>query len=397
MLQTCRAAGALVSSPGVERVPFNRPQAVGAELAHVAEALERAELASDGRFAKLCATWLEERVGVERAVLVHSATAALEMMALLLDLEPGDEVIMPSFTFVTTANAVVLRGATPVFVDVRRDTLNIDEARVEDAVTPRTKAIVAVHYAGVPCEMDVLSDIGARHGVAVIEDAAQALLSTYRGRPAGALGDAAAISFHETKNLHCGEGGALLVRRPEWLERSLVLRDKGTNRQRFLRGAVEKYSWVDVGSSYGLGDLSAAFLWGQLERAGEVHEERRRVWDTYHERFAPLEERGLLRRPIVPDHVEHNAHLYYILVRDVGERTRMIDELGRRGVHAVFHYVPLHSAPAGVRFGRAHGDLAETDRASDRLVRLPLWYRMPEEAVDRVTAAVAAIVADAGS
>jgi dTDP-4-amino-4,6-dideoxygalactose transaminase len=378
----------------VERVPFNRPQAVGAELEHVREALAAAELASDGRFARLCTDWLEARVGVERAVLVHSATAALEMMALLLGLEPGDEVVMPSFTFVSSANAVVMRGATPVFVDVRPDTLNIDETLVEDAVTARTKAIMAVHYAGVPCEMDALGEIAARRGAIVVEDAAQALLSTYRSRPAGALGDAAAVSFHETKNVHCGEGGALLVRRPEWLERSLVLRDKGTNRQRFLRGEVDKYSWIDIGSSYGLGDLSAAFLWGQLERADDVLADRLRVWNAYHERFAPLEERGQLRRPIVPEHVEHNAHMYYVLVRDLAERTRMIEELGRRGVHAVFHYVPLHSAPGGLRFGRAQGDLVETDRASDRLIRLPLWYRMPDEVVDRVTTAVAEAVAE---
>lgn len=378
----------------VDRVPFNRPQAIGAELAYVGEALERAELASDGRFAKLCAEWLEARTRVERALLVHSATAALEMIALLLELEPGDEVIMPSFTFVTTANAVVLRGATPVFVDVRPDTLNIDEAQAEEAITPKTRAILAVHYAGVPCEMDALNEIASRRGIAVVEDAAQALLSTYKGRPAGGLGDAAAISFHETKNVHCGEGGALLVRRQEWLERSHVLRDKGTNRQRFLRGQVDKYSWVDLGSSYGLGDLSAAFLWGQLERADDVLKERHRVWETYHERLTPLEERGLLRRPIVPEHVEHNAHLYYILVRDLDERTRVIEELGGHGVHAVFHYVPLHSAPAGLRYGRAHGDLTETDDVSDRLVRLPLWYRMPAEAVDRVTSAVSDVIAN---
>jgi dTDP-4-amino-4,6-dideoxygalactose transaminase len=378
------------------RVPFNRPQAVGAELRYVREAIARAEVASGGTFGRLCADWLEERVGVRRALLVHSATAALEMIALLLNIEPGDEVIMPSFTFVSTANAVALRGATPVFVDIRPDTLNIDEARVADAVTPSTKAVIAVHYAGVPCEMDPLNELAAERGFAVVEDAAQALLSTYNGRPAGALGDAAAISFHETKNVHCGEGGALLVRRAEWLERSVVLRDKGTNRDQFLRGEVDKYSWVDVGSSYGLGELSAAFLWAQLERAHEVLADRRRVWNTYHERFAPLEEKGLLRRPIVPAHVEHNAHLYHVRVRDLEERTRVIQELDRRGVHAIFHYVPLHSAPAGRRCARLHGDLTETDRASDCLVRLPLWYRMPPEAIDRVTSAVVEVVSRSG-
>jgi dTDP-4-amino-4,6-dideoxygalactose transaminase len=376
----------------MKRVPFNHPQAVGAEVEYMLDAIANAELASTSRFTKRCTDWLEEKTGVSRALLVHSATAALEMIALLLDLEPGDEVIMPSFTFVSTANAVALRAATPVFVDVRPDTLNIDEEKVEDAITPRTKALIAVHYAGVPCEMDALTDLAARHGLAVIEDAAQALLSTYRGRPAGALGDAAAISFHETKNLHCGEGGALLVRRPEWVERSLVLRDKGTNRNRFLRGEVNEYSWVDVGSSYGLGELAAAFLWAQFERSEEVLAERRRVWNAYHERFAPLEERGLLRRPIVPEHVGHNAHLYYVLVPDLEERTRLIEELDRRGVHALFHYVPLHSATAGLRYGRAHGELAETEHAWERLVRLPLWYAMPAEAIDQVTSAVADVL-----
>jgi dTDP-4-amino-4,6-dideoxygalactose transaminase len=376
----------------MQRVPFNRPQAVGAELEYLRDAIAGAELASGGRFTNRCAGWLEERTGAKRALLVHSATAALEMMALLLDLEPGDEVILPSFTFVSTANAIALRGATPVFVDVRPDTLNIDEKKVDGAITPRTKAVVAVHYAGVPCEMDTLNNLATRRGLALVEDAAQALLSTYKGRPAGALGDAAAISFHETKNLHSGEGGALLVRRADWIERSLVLRDKGTNRNRFLRGELDKYSWVDLGSSYGLGELSAAFLWAQIERAEDVLTDRRRIWEAYHNRFAPLEERGLLRRPVVPEHVEHNAHLYYILVRDLEERTRVIEELDRRGVHAVFHYVPLHSAPAGLRFGRAHGNLAETDRTSDRLVRLPLWYAMPDEAIDRVTSAVADVL-----
>jgi dTDP-4-amino-4,6-dideoxygalactose transaminase len=376
----------------VERIPFNHPQAVGAELEYLRDAIASAELASGGRFSKRCAEWLEERTNVKRALLVHSATAALEMIALLLDLRPGDEVIMPSFTFVSTANAVALRGATPVFVDVRPDTLNIDEAGVEVAITSRTKAVLAVHYAGVPCEMDVLNEVAQRNGIAAVEDAAQALLSTYRGRPAGSLGDAAAISFHETKNLLCGEGGALLVSRPDWIERSLVLRDKGTNRSRFLRGEVDKYSWVDLGSSYGLGELSAAFLWAQLERAEDVLNERRRVWKTYHDSFEPLEERGLLRRPVVPTHVVHNAHLYYILVRDLDGRTRLIEELSRRGVHTVFHYVPLHSSPAGHRYGRVQGELVETDRVSGRLVRLPLWYAMPDEAVERVISAVTEVL-----
>jgi dTDP-4-amino-4,6-dideoxygalactose transaminase len=378
----------------IERIPFNRPQAVGAELDYVLDAIARAELASSGRFSERCAAWLEEKTGARQALLVHSATAALEMAAILLDLEPGDEVIMPSFTFVSTANAIALRGAIPVFVDVRPDTLNIDERLIEDAITPRTKAVIAVHYAGVPCEMDSISEIADRHGLIVVEDAAQALTSTYEGRPAGALGDAAAMSFHETKNLQCGEGGALLVTRSDWVERAVVLRDKGTNRNRFLRGEVDKYSWVDVGSSYGLGELSAAFLWAQLERAEDVLADRRTAWQTYHERLAPLEAEALLRRPVVPDHVNHNAHLYYVLVRDVDERNRVIHDLGRRGVHAIFHYVPLHSAPAGRRLGRTHGELRETDAAAARLLRLPLWYRMPDEALDRVVSALSEVVAE---
>jgi dTDP-4-amino-4,6-dideoxygalactose transaminase len=389
--RTKEAAQRPVPRP-IERIPFNRPQAVGAELDYVHDAIVRAELASNGRFSEVCSAWLEDRTGARKALLVHSATAALEMTAILLDLEPGDEVIMPSFTFVSTANAVALRGAIPVFVDIRPDTLNIDESIIEDAITPRTKAIVAVHYAGIPCEMDAISAAAERHGLIVVEDAAQALTSTYRGRPAGALGDAAAISFHETKNLHCGEGGALLISRSDWVERAVVVRDKGTNRNRFLRGDVEKYSWVDVGSSYGLGELSAAFLWAQLECAEEVLADRRLAWQTYHERLAPLEAEALLRRPVVPTHVEHNAHLYYVLVRDLEERNRVIHELGRRGVHAIFHYVPLHSAPAGRRLGRAHGELCETDAAADRLLRLPLWYRMPAEALDRVASAVGDVV-----
>jgi dTDP-4-amino-4,6-dideoxygalactose transaminase len=376
----------------VERVPFNRPQAVGRELEYLRDAIDRHELAAGGHYTRLCTDWLEERAGVESAILVHSGTAALEMIGLLLDLEPGDEVIMPSFTFASVANAVALRRAVPIFVDIRPDTLNLDERLLEEAITPRTKAVVAVHYAGVPCEMDTILQVGARHGLSVVEDAAQALQSTYKERPAGALGEAAAISFHETKNVLCGEGGALLVRRTEWVERAAVLRDKGTNRKRFLLGEVDKYSWVDLGSSYGPSELGAAFLWAQLERADEVLADRRRVWDAYHERFAPLEERGLLRRPVVPADVCHNGHLYYVLVGGIEERSRVIDELLRLGVHAVFHYVPLHSSPAGLDFGRACGDLPVTDQVSDGLVRLPLWYGLPDAAVEQVAAAVARAV-----
>jgi len=285
---------------------------------------------------------------------------------------------MPSFTFVSTANAFVLRGGVPVFVDIRPDTLNMDETLVEDAVTERTKAIVPVHYAGVACELDSICATAARHGLAVVADAAQALGSTYHDRPVAGIADLAALSFHETKNVTSAEGGALLVNRPELCDRAEVLRDKGTNRNRFFRGEVDKYSWVDIGSSYGLSELNAAFLWAQLEAAEELTQDRLRTWRTYHEALAPLEEEGLLRRPIVPDGVEHNGHIYYVLVENLAERTRVLEALNRRGVSAVFHYVPLHSSVGGLRYGRAAGPLPHTEALSDRLIRLPLFSGMSE-------------------
>jgi dTDP-4-amino-4,6-dideoxygalactose transaminase len=379
--------------PGLEHIPFNRPRLAGKEQEYILEALANGQLSADGPFTKQCTNWLEDYTGCRRALLTHSCTAALEMIALLLELEPGDEVVMPSFTFVSTANAFVLRGAVPVFVDVRPDTLNVDEARLEEAITPRTKAIVAVHYAGVPCEMDAIDAIAARRGVAVVEDAAQALMSSYKGRPAGRLGDLAALSFHETKNVTSGEGGALLLNDSRRLERALFVRDKGTNRSKFLRGAVDKYSWVDLGSSYGLSELNAAFLYAQLEHASELTADRLRTWDLYHDGLEGLEERGLLRRPEIPAEIQHNAHMYYILVADLDERTRVIEELARRGIHAVFHYVPLHSSEGGLRFGRAHGPLPQTEAVADRVVRLPLWNRMPESDALRVVEALSAVLA----
>jgi len=312
------------------------------------------------------------------------------MAALLLDLEPGDEVVMPSFTFVSTANAFVLRGATPVFVDIRPDTLNLDERLVDDAITERTKAVVPVHYAGVPCELDAIGAVAKRHVIAVVEDAAQALGSTYKGRPAGALGDLAALSFHETKNVTSAEGGALLVSRPDLIERAEVIRDKGTDRSRFFRGQVDKYSWVDLGSSYGLSELNAAFLWAQLEAAEELTRDRMRTWWQYHHGLEPLEERGLLRRPVVPDDVQHNAHIYYVLVPDLAARTEVLAELGRADVNAVFHYVPLHSSEGGRKYGRAHGDLRHSEETAERLIRLPIWSGMSEGQVARVVETVAA-------
>jgi dTDP-4-amino-4,6-dideoxygalactose transaminase len=359
-----------MSSSGI---PFNKPYMTGRELDFIAEAHANGHLSGDGPFTRRCHAWLERTTGARKALLTHSCTAALEMAALLLDLEPGDEVVMPSFTFVSTANAFVLRGAVPVFVDIREDTLNLDERLIEAAITPRTRAICVVHYAGVACEMDEINAIAAKHGLAVIEDAAQGILSTYRDRPLGTLGALGALSFHETKNVIAGEGGALLVSDPRFAERAEIIREKGTNRSQFFRGQVDKYTWVDVGSSYLPSEILAAFLAAQIEEAETITERRLAIWQRYHEAFADLEAAGRLRRPIVPEHCRHNAHMYYLLLRDLDERTRFIRALKEADIHPVFHYVPLHSAPAGIRFGRAVGGLPVTTHTSDRLVRLPLW------------------------
>jgi dTDP-4-amino-4,6-dideoxygalactose transaminase len=357
----------------VNDIRFNRPYMTGRELEYIKEAHACGHLAGDGVFTKRCHAWLEEQIGAAKALLTHSCTAALEMAALLLDLEPGDEVIMPSFTFVSTANAFVLRGAVPVFVDIRPDTLNIDEKLIEEAITPRTKAICVVHYAGVGCEMDAIMAIAQRHGLAVVEDAAQGILSTYRGRPLGSFGRFGALSFHETKNVISGEGGALLVNDVADVERAEIIREKGTNRSRFFRGQVDKYTWVDAGSSYLPGELIAAFLTAQLEEAHSITGRRMAVWDRYHAWAKALEADGLVRRPIIPAHCTHNAHMYYLLLPGLDERSRLIDGLKQQGIGAVFHYIPLHSSPAGRRFGRTVGELAVTDDISDRLVRMPLW------------------------
>ncbi len=372
----------------MSRIPFNRPWATGRELACVQQAIDGGRLSGNGPFTRRCQTWLEERTGAPRAFLTHSATAALEMAALLLDLQPGDEVILPSFTFVSTANAFVLRGAVPVFVDIRPDTLNLDERQVEAAITSRTRALVPVHYAGVGCAMDHLLEIARRHGLAVVEDAAQGLLATFQGRPLGGFGDLAALSFHETKNVICGEGGALLVNRPDLIARAEILWEKGTDRSRFFRGEVDRYTWVDVGSSFLPSEIEAAFLWPQLEDAEDLTSRRLALWHRYHDAFAPLEATGRLRRPIVPANCQGNGHLYHLLLPTLAEHTALIDALAADDIQAVFHYVPLHTAPAGRRFGRAHGDLPHTDQASDRLVRLPLWVGMTGEEIERVIAAV---------
>jgi dTDP-4-amino-4,6-dideoxygalactose transaminase len=355
------------------KIPFNRPWMTGRELEYIREAHEHGHLAGDGMFSKRCHTWLEKQVGCQKALLTHSCTSALEMAAILLDLEPGDEIIMPSFTFVSTANAFVLRGAVPVFVDIRPDTLNIDENLIEAAITPRTRAICVVHYAGVGCEMDTIAAIAARHGLAVIEDAAQGIMSRYKGRPLGSIGALGALSFHETKNVIAGEGGALLINDARFCERAEIIREKGTNRSRFFRGEVDKYTWVDVGSSYLPGEIIAAFLASQLEHAESITARRMAIWQRYYDWAASLEANGDVRRPIVPTECVHNAHMFYLLLRDIETRTRFIGALKAAGIGAVFHYVPLHSSPAGQRFCRVAGRMTVTDDVSDRLVRMPLW------------------------
>lgn len=374
-------------------IPFNRPHATGREFAYIQEAIDRGHLSGDGTFTFRCQEWLEARVGSPKALLTHSCTAALEMAALLADLGPGDEVIMPSYTFVSTANAFVLRGVTPVFVDIEPDTLNVDPTRIEAAITSRTRAIASVHYAGVGCDMPAIMAIAERHNLLVIEDAAQGLMASRDGRPLGGIGHMAAVSFHETKNVISGEGGALFINDPTLVERAEILREKGTNRKQFFRGQVDKYTWVDLGSSYLPGELTAAFLWAQLEEAEALTMRRLAIWDRYHEAFADLEDAGRVRRPIIPAEAAHNAHMYFLLLPDLDARQRFIAALRDREVQAVFHYVPLHSAPAGRRFGRAHGPMTHTDALSDRLVRLPLWVGLEPE-VDRVIMAVREAVAE---
>lgn len=374
-----------------EHVPFNRPHAGEGEIEHTRKAIAQGHLSCDGAYSRRCQEWLEAHYGVP-VLLVHSCTAALELSALLAGVGPGDEVIMPSYTFVSTANAFVLRGATPVFVDVEPETLNVDPAAIDAATTDRTRAIVPVHYAGVGCRMDEIGAIGDDIGVAVIEDAAQGVMAKLGGRPLGALSSLGAISFHETKNVTCGEGGALIVTDESYFERAEILREKGTNRSRFARGQVDKYTWVDIGSSYGLSDLAASFLWAQLERAQEITATRLAVWHRYHEAFAALEGEGLVRRPVIPEGREHNAHMYYLILSDAAARTHALALLAQRDVNAVFHYVPLHSSPAGRYFGRTAGSLAHTESLSERLIRLPLWPDMTADMVDRVTGALEDIV-----
>lgn len=360
------------------KIPFNKPYLTGKELHYVAEAHARGQLAGDGHFTKLCSAWLEQSAGCKKALLTHSCTAALEMAAILANIQPGDEVIMPSYTFVSTANAFVMRGAVPVFVDIRPDTLNIDETLIERAITDKTKAIVPVHYAGVACDMDTIMDIARRHDLLVVEDAAQGVMAKYKGRPLGTIGHLGCFSFHETKNIISGEGGALLINDERLVERAEIIREKGTNRSLFFRGQVDKYTWVDVGSSYLPGELIAAFLWAQMQEAESITAGRLALWNRYHAAFEALEASCGLRRPRVPDGCVHNAHMYYLLLRDLEERTSFIDHMKKEGIHCVFHYVPLHTAPQGLYRARSEGALPVTCDTAERLVRLPLWMGLDQ-------------------
>lgn len=372
-------------------IVFNRPYMTGKELDNIGRAHDLGHLAGDGIFTQYCHEWLTRRTGATAALLTQSCTAALEMSALLLDLEPGDEVIMPSYTFVSTANAFVLRGAVPVFVDVRGDTFNVDERLIESAITERTRAIVVVHYAGVSAEMDTIISVAHRHNLRVVEDAAQAVMSSYRGRPLGTIGDLGTFSFHETKNVISGEGGALLLRDPEFVDRAEILREKGTNRSRFFRGQVDKYSWVDVGSSYLPAEVIAAFLAAQLDAADELTARRLGIWRQYHSWAEHWEQQGALARPVIPEPCEHNAHMYYLVLPDLAARTRFIDGLRQHEVSAVFHYVPLHTSEAGRRFGRVVGELPQTQRAGDCLVRMPMWVGLEDYMPQVLDAADAAM------
>lgn len=365
-------------------IPFNKPPYLGTELGYIKEAIENQKICGDGQFTKKCNEWIENKTGTAKALLATSCTHALEMAALLLDIRPGDEVIMPSFTFVSTADAFVLRGAKIVFVDIRPDTMNIDERLIEDAITEKTKAIVPVHYAGVGCEMDAIMDIAKRHNLKVVEDAAQGVMSEYKGHALGSIGDYGCYSFHETKNYSMGEGGAILIKDENKIEDAEILREKGTNRSRFLRGQIDKYTWVAAGSSYLPSDMNAAYLYGQLLKADEINNDRLNSWETYYRGFETLEQKGAITRPFIPEYCKHNAHMFYIKTEDLETRTKLISYLKEQGVGAVFHYVPLHSAPAGIEFGRFHGEDKYTTRESDRLVRLPMFYGLKQSEIEFV-------------
>ena len=366
------------------RINFNVPPFTGREMIYIKQAVDAQKICGDGQFTAKCNKWIENKTGCEKALLTTSCTHATELAALLADIRPGDEVIMPSYTFVSTADAFVLRGATPVFVDIRPDTMNIDETLIEDAITEHTKAIVPVHYAGVGCEMDVIMDIARRHNLMVIEDAAQGIMSTYKGQALGAIGDMGCFSFHETKNFSMGEGGALLMKDARFVEDAEIFREKGTDRSKFFRGQVDKYRWVNYGSSYLPSDMNAAYLWAQLELADEITKARMDRWNQYDALLRDLADKGLIEQPFVPDYCTHNAHMYYIKVRDLEQRGDFINFMKSKDVLTVFHYVPLHTAPAGLKYGRFHGEDNFTTRESDRLVRLPMYYALTEDDVNYI-------------
>jgi len=366
------------------KVPFNRPAVAGNELEYIQEAIKRGQLSGDGYFTKECHRWLEKEVGCKKALLTHSCTAALEMAAILADIQPGDEVIMPSYTFVSTANAFVLRGGIPVFVDIRPDTMNIDEYLIETAITEKTRAIIPVHYAGVSCEMDTIMQLAKKYNLLVIEDAAQGIMSKYKGRPLGSIGHMAAFSFHETKNISCGEGGALLINDSLYIDRAEIIREKGTNRSKFFRGEVDKYTWVDIGSSYLPGEMNAAFLYAQMENASKITDRRLQIWDLYFKGLEPLAVENSVELPFIPDYCVHNAHMFYIKVKNQVERASLIKYLKAHKVNSVFHYIPLHSSEKGRSYLFKAGEKDYTNRESERLLRLPLYYDLGKEKAEKV-------------
>lgn len=366
-------------------ISFNVPPVVGDELAYIRQAIADHKISGDGAFTKKCHAWLEEQCGAGKALLTTSGTSALDMAMLLCDFHEGDEVILPSYTFSSTATSAVLAGARPVFVDIRPDTMNMDEKKIEEAITEKTKAIIVVHYAGVACEMSAITAIAEKHHLKVIEDAAQGVMSTYRGKYLGTIGDFGCYSFHETKNYSMGEGGALIINRPEYVERAEILWEKGTNRSKFFRGQVDKYTWVDIGDSYLPSELNAAYLLAQLQRAQEIYDDRMGTWQKYWEAFRPLAEQGKVEIPVIPSDCRHNAHMFYLKLADLEERTRFIEYMKGQGVQCVFHYIPLHSSPAGKKYGRFHGEDVHTTKESERLVRLPMYYRMEQKDIDHVT------------
>ncbi len=373
-----------MSKTGNYMIPFNVPPFLGPETGYISEAIKNHKICGDGPFTAKCNKWIEDKTGTPKALLTTSCTHALEMSALLLGIQPGDEVIMPSYTFCSTADAFVLRGAKLVFVDIRPDTLNIDETKIEDAITEKTKVIVPVHYAGVSCEMDTIMEIAEKYDLKVVEDAAQGVMSEYKGKALGNIGDFGCYSFHETKNYSMGEGGALLIKDPAKIEEAEILREKGTNRSVFLRGQIDKYTWVDQGSSYLPSDLNAAYLWAQLQEAEKINNDRLASWNKYYNAFEELENEGFVQRPVIPAECKHNAHMFYLKAKDLDERTELISFLKENGILAVFHYIPLHNAPAGKKFGVFHGEDEYTTRESDRLLRLPMYYGLSDSDINKV-------------